>query len=111
MGLQGYRFEHPRDESRVIIIGGWSYLWAGLFGCLYVLAVGMKREVLKALLLDLVYLILFLGVVAASFSLPPLYQLLVVIVAIPGVTLFHGRALIHLVRDGYRRRGWRVVLE
>ena len=31
--FRGYRFEHPRNET-VVEVGGWSYVWAGLFGLL-----------------------------------------------------------------------------
>jgi hypothetical protein len=40
--FRGYRFEHPRNET-VIEVGGWSYLWAGLFGAFYVWRLGFGR--------------------------------------------------------------------
>jgi hypothetical protein len=109
MTLRGYRFEHPREEDRVITVGGWSYLWAGLFGCLYVATRGSRMGlVAKALAIDLAYLLLFAAVVAGSFVLPALYQVALVGLSAPVLLFLHGAAMIRLVRDSYRRRGWWV---
>lgn len=105
--LQAYRFEHPTTEERFAIIDGWSYLWAGLFGAFYVAAKGFRRHFVRALLIDAVFMLLFLAIVGFSFVLrPTLVQIGVVALSAPVMLLLHGANMIKIVRDGYRRRGW-----
>jgi hypothetical protein len=108
MAFGGYRFEHPRDEDRVIVVRGWSYVWAGLLGCVYVAALGSRSQLLRALALDLAYFAVFAAIVSGSFLLPPTQQAGVVVVSAPLLVMLHGAATIRLVRDSYRRRGWLV---
>lgn len=105
--LQAYRFEHPNREERFVILDGWSYLWAGLFGAFYVAAMGFRGYFVRALLIDIAYGLLFLAIVGVSFMLTPaLVQIAVVALSAPVVLLLHGANMIKIVRDGYRRRGW-----
>jgi hypothetical protein len=108
MALQSYRFEHPKRDDQVVTIGGWSYLWAGLFGALYVAVVGGGQWA-RALLINLVYLLVFLAVVGGSSLLAPLAQLGLIVLSVPVLIMMQGTSMIRLVRNGYRRRGWWVL--
>ncbi len=104
MLLRGYRFEHPRTEESVTV-GGWSYLWAGLFGAGYVLWIG-SGSVWKALALNLAYGLAFLAVVAVTSFIPAKFQFLVLLPLVPGVIVAQGASMISIIRSGFRRRGW-----
>lgn len=105
--LSGYRFEHPSNEERFAVIGGWSYLWAGLFGAAYLSAKGFGNHFAKALLINIAFLLLFLGMLGFSFALTPaLVQWAVIVLSVPVVVVLQGVAMIRIIRDGYRRRGW-----
>src|SRR5205823_1021510 len=101
-----YRFEHPNADEHSVTIEGWSYVWAGLFGAFYVALKGHARQFPKALLINLAYFVPYILLVGASSQLQPNVQLVAVIVSIPIMVIVQSLAMVRLVRDGYRRRGW-----
>ncbi len=106
--FRGYRFEHPRNET-VVEVGGWSYLWAGLFGAFYVWRLGFRRLFLKAFAINLVHLLLFIGVWAATSWVVPLrIQAVILLAMIPALIISQGSAMLRMIRDAYRHRGWMV---
>jgi hypothetical protein len=109
--LAGYRFEHPRTEDSVQV-GGWSYLWAGLFGALYVWHKGCRAQVWKALAFNIGYGVLYIGVVGITSvpQVPPLVQAVAIVAGIPIVILVQGNTMIRIIKEAYRRRGWMIRL-
>jgi len=110
--FRGYRFEHPRNET-VVEVGGWSYLWAGLFGAFYVWYVwrhGVSRVVLKAFAINLLYGVCFIGFFFGSltFIRNGLQWYGLQVVAIPVVILSQGSTMLRMIRDAYRHRGWMI---
>jgi len=106
--FRGYRFEHPRNET-VVEVGGWSYLWAGLFGAFYVWRLGFGRLFLKAFAINLAYLIFFVGVWAVTSWVVPLrIQAAILLAMIPTLTIAQGATMLRMLRDAYRHRGWLV---
>jgi hypothetical protein len=105
----GYRFEHPRTEAAVEV-GGWSYLWAGLFGAFYVWNKGFRHLFLKALAINIGYSLVFVAVwIATSVPQVPIkIQALVLLALVPILILVQGNTMIRMVRDGFRRRGWMI---
>jgi hypothetical protein len=107
--LAGYRFEHPKTEATVDV-GGWSYLWAGLFGAFYVWHKGCGQLFRKALAFNIGYAVVFFAVWFAT-SLPQVpirMQGLILLAMVPTLILVQGGTMIRLIRDAYRRRGWMV---
>ena len=106
--FRGYRFEHPRNET-VVEVGGWSYLWAGLFGAFYVWRLGFRHLFLKAFAINLVHLLLFIGVWAVTSWVVPLrIQAVILLAMIPALIISQGSAMLRMIRDAYRHRGWMV---
>jgi hypothetical protein len=106
--FRGYRFEHPRNET-VVEVGGWSYLWAGLFGAFYVWRLGFRRLFLKAFAINLAYLSFFTGVWAVtSYVVPLRIQAVVLLAMIPTLTIAQGATMLRMIRDAYRHRGWMI---
>jgi hypothetical protein len=106
--FRGYRFEHPRNET-VITVGGWSYVWAGLFGAFYVWRMGFRRLFLKAFAINLGHLFFFIAVWAVtSYVVSLRIQAAILLAMIPTLILSQGIAMLQMVRDAYRRRGWLV---
>jgi hypothetical protein len=106
LALREYRFEHPKTE-RSITIGGWSYLWAGLFGAIFVWRVGYG-SVLQALAINVAFAIGVIAVVFGSSILASYQQLLVLIAVGPVAVFIQGTMMVRLIRDGFRRRGWLI---
>jgi len=104
--LRAYRFEHPKTE-RSITVGRWSYVWAGLFGALYVWRIGYG-SVLQALAINIAFAIGVIAIVLGSSILSSVQQLLVLIALGPLAILFQGTAMISLIREAVRKRGWFV---
>jgi hypothetical protein len=107
----GYRFEHPRTEVSVEV-GGWSYLWAGLFGAFYVWRKGCGAQFLKAFAFNIAYALAFIGVWGATSipQVPVRMQALVLLALVPTLVLVQANTMIRIIRDAYRRRGWMVRL-
>ena len=104
-----YRFTHPKTEHS-IFVHRWSYLWAGLFGAIYVAYKGMSQRFVLALAVNIGFLVLAVGAVGAtSFPfVPKKTQALVIVGMVPVLIAMQGTVMVRLIRDGYRRRGWRV---
>jgi len=106
--FRGYRFEHPRNET-VVEVGGWSYLWAGLFGAFYVWRHDFRRLFLRAFAINLCHLLFFIGVWAATSWVVPLrIQAAILLAMVPALIISQGAAMLRVIRDGYRHRGWLV---
>jgi hypothetical protein len=106
VALREYRFEHPKTE-RSIIIGGWSYLWAGLLGAVYVWWIGFG-SVLQALAVNIAFAIGVIAIVLGTSVLASVQQFLVILVVVPLAIFTQGSLMITLIRDGFRKRGWLV---
>ena len=106
--LRTYRLDHPEvAESR--FLDGWSYLWASLFGPLYVLRKGFVGPSLLMLLASaMIGLLAFgsLGFILVFFSSATAELLALVALPIAAVAI-QGIAGIKIVRAGYASRGWR----
>ena len=106
--FRGYRFEHPRNET-VVEVGGWSYLWAGLFGAFYLWRKGFGRLFLRAFAINLGYLFFYIGVWAVtSYVVVLRIQAAILLVMIPALMIAQGATMLRMLRDAYRRRGWLV---
>jgi hypothetical protein len=106
--FRGYRFEHPRNET-VVEVGGWSYLWAGLFGAFYLWRMGFGRLFLRAFAINLAYLFLFIGVWATtSYVVPIRIQAVILLAMMPTLAIAQGATMLRMLRDAYRHRGWLV---
>ena len=88
----------------------WSYLWAGLFGAFYVMWKGMNARFLAALAINVGFTLLAVGVIGAtSFPfVPKRMQAIAIVGMVPVLIAMQGTVMVRLIRDGYRRRGWRV---
>ncbi len=105
--FKGYRFTHPvTDQS--IFTGRWSVLWAGLFGAGYVAWKGMGSRFLLAAIINIGMALACASVVVVSFYVPKKTQFLVVLGMLPTAILIQGIIMMQLLREGYRRRGWKV---
>jgi len=103
-----YRITNPKTEQNVFI-GHWSYLWAGLGGFLYVIYKGMGQRALVAVLVNAIIVVMFVGMTGVtSFALPPRQQFMVIAGAVPVLIAIQGTMMVNIVRDGYRKRGWRI---
>lgn len=106
--FRGYRFEHPRNET-VVEVGGWSYLWAGLFGAFYIWWLGFGRLFPRAFAINLGYLSVFIAVWAVtSYVVPLRIQAAILLAMIPILILVQGTTMLRIIRDAYRHRGWTV---
>ena len=106
MLLHRYHFEHPNTEQGVTF-GRWAYLWAGLFGVVFVWWAG-AGNLLHALAVNIVFAaITFMALSLASFLPSPLPPIALV-VAPPAIVFIQGVIMISIVRTGYRRRGWLI---
>jgi len=104
-----YRFTHPKTEHS-IFVSRLSYLWAGLFGAAYVAFKGMGQRFFLALAMNVGFLVLALAAIGAtSFPfVPKKTQALVIVGMIPVLIAVQGTMMVRVIRDGYRRRGWKV---
>ena len=108
--LTHYQF-HNGKTGKVSIVTGWSYLAAGLLGSIYVLLKAGTTQFLPALFWQL----LCLGAMALTpfvvGYLPGNVQLLVLVLALPGVLVAQSFFMIGCVRQSFRARGWGERLE
>ena len=100
-----FRFEHPKTEQSVIV-GRWSYVWAGLFGAFYLLHHGFSSYFLRAFAVNIGCLVALIGLTAAPLFLRPLYAIFVMVVFVPTVFVINSVNMVSLIRTAYRRRGW-----
>ncbi|WP_421994945.1 hypothetical protein [Reyranella sp.] len=103
-----YHFDNPNtDESHSL--GGWSYVWAGLAGPVYVLAKGFLGPAIKMLAASI---FIVLGAAFALVAVVGFFQNLVIdlpaVILLPlGAVVMQGIVAVRLVRTAYLRRGWR----
>jgi hypothetical protein len=102
-----YRFEHPVTEQS-IMVAGWSYLWAGLFGVFYVRWIGYPKRVLPALLLNVAFVVGLVVVAVTASFLPLLLKVILLLAAIPGLVLGQSLTMTFIIRKSFRRHGWLV---
>jgi hypothetical protein len=102
-----YRFE-SRQTMRTVTIGGWSYVWAGLFGPLYVLARGGRLYVFHALALSAGLTLAFAALLAVTTYVSAALQTVAIVLALPIMLLVQSVKTVAILRTAYRRRGWRV---
>lgn len=104
--LPTYRFDNPKTNESVRI-GRWSYVWAALFGALYVLIKAGPARLLRAIVVTLLCTFVLIVIVGlTSVLLSPFKQILVVAIATPAVLVIQSRKMMELVRSSYRRGGW-----
>lgn len=104
------RFEHPLTGKQ-IVVHGWSYLFAGLLGPVYVATFRRGSLFLRSLFISAIYGIGTIMVIGASTYLPAVNGVLMLAVMVPAAILAHGRTTIIAIRDYLGRRGWQVVLD
>ena len=101
-----FSFEHPTTEEQVAITPI-SYLWAGLFGAIYVLVVAGARSALRALFVTALFAVAIFTVVFAIPYIPGSLHIAVLVSLVPITIYLHGVAMIRIVHRSFRRRGWR----
>jgi hypothetical protein len=102
-----YRFDHPEtDASQTLDVR--SYLWASLFGPLYVLRLGFP--VLALLILPIsvaITVVAFFGFGLVDWALGSELVTVSALFAVPVVALAaQGLIVIELLRRAYLRAGW-----
>jgi hypothetical protein len=107
--LQTYHLDEP-GTGRIETLGGLSYLWAGLFGPLYVLLKGCVGPALLMLAVSLgitlAAIMTFMAVASVMFRAE---SVIVLVLIPPGALFLQGVVAVRLVRAAYVRRGWREV--
>ena len=104
-----YRFTNPKTEQSIFVTR-WSYLWAGLLGFIYVIYKGMASRTLAALAINIGCAIVGLAVTAITIFrfVPTNTQVIILVGSVPTLIAFQGTMMVNLVRDGYRKRGWKI---
>ena len=97
-----------RQTARNVTVGGWSYVWAGLFGPLYVLSKGGRKYVVHALALTAGLMFAFAALLAVTSYVSAALQTVALILALPVGLVVHSVKTIAILKTAYRRRGWRV---
>jgi hypothetical protein len=102
-----YRFDHPETDASQTLDAR-SYLWASLFGPLYVLRLGFP--VLALLILPIsvaITLVAFFGFGLVDWALGSELVTVGALFAVPVVALVaQGIIVIELLRRAYLRAGW-----
>jgi hypothetical protein len=105
--FEGHRYEHPQDEKRCVTVGAGGYLAAGLTGSLYVL---WKAGVAGFIASFVPHILIMLALIAmtglTSLILPSAQQLVILVVAIPGMLVFQSIYMIRVINQTYLDRGW-----
>ncbi len=104
-----YRFNNPETEQN-IYVGRWSYLWAGLLGFIYVAYKGMGSRSLYAFFINMLFAVVAVAVTAISILsfVPTNTQVIILVGAVPIIVAVQGTMMVNIVRDGYRKRGWKI---
>jgi hypothetical protein len=102
-----YLFE-SRQTLRKVTVGGWSYVWAGLFGPFYVLSKGGRQYVFHALALAAGLTLAFAALLAVTTYVSAIQQTIALVLALPVVLLVQSVKAVAILKTAYRRRGWRV---
>lgn len=109
--FERYRFYHP-DAKATVGIGVFWYVCAGLFGVLFFILKARGRErLLAAIGLNLLCLVAVVGVLFATSILPPMPQLVAVVVVTVAAMVFQSVKMVNLVKSSYRRRHWQMRRE
>jgi hypothetical protein len=106
--LTTYRFDHPETDASKTL-GARAYLYASLFGPVYVLANGFPvLALLMVLISAAIFIAAFIGFGFVDWFLGSPLITISALVAVPIVALgVQGVVAIELVRRGYLRSGWR----
>jgi hypothetical protein len=107
--FQNLRITDPYGEKRVRI-GKMSYVWAGLFGPLFVLVKAGPLRALFSLGLSIACAVGLLAFVANLHLVPQAMQPVALVFVIPGVFLFHSLQTVALVTSYYRQMHWVIRL-
>ena len=107
--LRTYHLDEP-ETGRTETLGGLSYLWAGLFGPLYVLLKGLIGPAFVMLAVSLgitaATVMAFMAVASVMFRA----ESVIVLILLPPAALFiQGVVGVRMVRTAYLRRGWHEV--
>lgn len=94
--------------ERSVSVKGWSYLWAGLFGVGYVMYIGYGN-VWRAAAINVGLAGFYIVSVGVTSFIPPKMQLMAVIGLVPILIFIQGKAMVDIIRMGFRRRGWMVM--
>jgi hypothetical protein len=108
--FRSLRFSDPRSDKKVRI-GKMSYVWAGLFGPFFVLVKAGPVRALLSLGLTLACAIGLFGFVANIHYVPDTLRPVALLLAVPGVLLFHSMQTVALVTNYYRQLHWVVRLD
>jgi hypothetical protein len=107
--LRTYIFEHPTDNV-VATVTRRSYIYAGLFGAIYVLFRGFVGRFFMALLVDALCVLIGLFVATAIAANMPTLETSVVLVFLVMIVMFaRARPMIMIVKNGYAERGWSIT--
>lgn len=103
-----YRFDHPETEASQTLDGR-AYLWASLFGPLYVLRLGFPVLALLVLPISvMIAVVAFIGFGFVDWALGSEIATVSALFAMPVVALtIQGIIVIELLRRAYLRAGWR----
>lgn len=100
--------DHPHQGDSQVL-GGWSYLWAGLFGPFYVLAKGFTGAAIKMAFYSL--LIYGAGVLAIALISVTFFKASSIILAVAAVvtalSAVQARLAVRLVLIAYLKIGYR----
>jgi hypothetical protein len=106
--LTTYRFDHPEtDASKTLDVR--AYIYASLFGPVYVLANGFPVLALQMVLISaVIFIAAFIGFGFVDWFLGSELITIIALIGVPIAALgAQGIAAIELVRRGYLRSGWR----
>ena len=106
--LTTYRFDHPEtDASKTLDLR--AYVYASLFGPVYVLANGFPLLALLMVLISAaIFIVAFVGFGFVDWFLGSQLITIFALIAVPvAAVAAQGVAAIELVRVGYLRSGWR----
>jgi hypothetical protein len=107
--FQNLRIIDPSGEKRVRI-GKMSYVWAGLFGPLFVLVKAGPLRALFSLGLSVGCALGLLAFIANLHLVPFQLQPVALVFAVPAVMLFHSLQTVALVTNHYRHLQWVIRL-
>jgi hypothetical protein len=103
--LPSYEF-HNGKTGKVSTVGVWSYIAAALLGSIYVLLkAGLTRFPL-AFFWQLAFLAALAALPFVAARLPENLQVIVLVLAVPGILLVQSIFMIGCVRESFRARGW-----
>jgi len=103
--FSSYRFDDP-DTDKYVRIGGWSYVWAGLFGAVYVVFKAGLGRLPQALVWSAACGLGLIGLVALATYLPAEHQVLLLVLGAPAILTIHAVKTMGVVRTSYRQRRW-----